>query len=617
MATASRRALWLLALAVLSLFPITWFISSVPLALKVGVAGLLAVAAIRPGLALLIWAGMAPLSTSLAGLTGLPSLGAALLEVMTTSVIFGAVVRSPIGPPTHMALPAIFMSSVAIASGLSELPARFMTATQEHLGGGTIGRLLVQHAVDRLAPLDPWYFALLVVEGCALAWAAERLTRQDADLAPKVVWYALLGHAGVGVLNVVRLIGASMRADEFPASLPRIFLSVRVNTQYDVNAAASILVMVILAAVGLASRRARVVLAPAIGIAIVSLWVAGSRVAMAALLLSLTAVLLVRARRSAKALWAAGGVFVVSVGVIGWIVIANPAQRNLSLPATIASRAVLFKAAFGMIADAPVLGVGAGTFLEESPNYGSEALAPLVYDHRTRDNAHNYFLQTLAEQGIVGLIALVAMLIAALLPALRAGPRHDVLLTWLTAGVGASILTWMTGHPLLLTEAALMFWLFTGMLAGLTAPPGGRRLVLRRVTIAASIAILVSIPFRAVAVERAANLEHRGIGVSLWQNAVDGERYREANTEFSLFLPAEAAMALPIRSATGSPVTVELRIDSRPIDRVVAPPGLWRAVRVQLPESASRYIKVDFLVTDPTSCARCLWVGKALPVTRR
>ena len=613
MADASRRAVWLLALALLSLFPITWFISTVPLALKAGVAVLLAVAAFRPGLALLIWAGMAPLSTSIAGLTGLPNLGAQLLEAMTASILLGVVGRYPRSPSTHVALPAIFMSAVAIASGLSELPSRFMTATQEHLGGGTIARLLVHHAVDRLAALDPWYFALLVVEGAALAWAAERLTREDPNLAPNVVWCALLGHAGVAVLNVARLIGASLRADEFPASLPRIFLSVRVNTQYDVNAAASILVMVILAAVGLASRRARIALVPLIGIAIVSLWVAGSRVAMAALLVSLTVVLLIRAGRSAKALWIAGSVFAVSVAVIGWIVIANPAQRNLSLPATIASRTVLFKAAFGMIADAPVLGVGAGTFLEESPNYGAEALAPLVFDHRTRDNAHNYFLQTLAEQGVIGLIALIAMLAAALLPAFRAGPRRDVLLMWLTAGVVASILTWMTGHPLLLTEAALMFWLFTGMLAGMTAPPGGRAF-LRGVALAASIAILASIPFRADAVERATNLEHRAIGMSPWQDAVDGERYREGSTEFSLFLPAEAAMALPIRSPTGSPVTVELRIDSRPIDAVVAPPGEWRQVRVQLPESQSRYVKVDFRVTDPASCERCLWIGKALPI---
>jgi hypothetical protein len=316
-------------------------------------------------------------------------------------------------------------------------------------------------------------------------------------------------------------------------------------------------------------------------------------------------------------LWMAGAVLLVSAGIIAWLVIGYPAGRNLNLPTSIASRAVLFKAAFGMTADAPILGVGAGTFLEESPNYGSEALAPLVYDGRTRDNAHNYFLQTLAEQGIVGLLALLAILAAALVPALRGSPRRDVLMTWLAAGIVACILTWMTGHPLLLTEAALMFWLFVGVLAGLSEPPPDRP-ALRRIVCVAALVMLASIPFRALAGERAVNLDHRATGVSQWQPAVDGERYRAAGTEFSLFLPAGTAMVLPVRSATASAVTVELRVEARLIDAVIAPPDTWRQFRVQVPESDSRFVKVDFRVTDPAaSCQGCLWVGKAMPVTPR
>ena len=117
----------------------------------------------------------------------------------------------------------------------------------------------------------------------------------------------------------------------------------------------------------------------------IALWVAGSRVAIAALLIALTGVLALRARRSARTLWLAGAAVLISAGVIAWLVIGYPAGRNLNLPTSIASRAVLFKAALGMAADAPILGVGAGTFLEESPNYGTAALAPLVYDGRTRD----------------------------------------------------------------------------------------------------------------------------------------------------------------------------------------------------------------------------------------
>ena len=65
-----RRALWLLALALLGLLQAAWFISSVPVPLKIGVAALAVIAAFRPAWGLLIWAGLAPLTTSIAGLVG-------------------------------------------------------------------------------------------------------------------------------------------------------------------------------------------------------------------------------------------------------------------------------------------------------------------------------------------------------------------------------------------------------------------------------------------------------------------------------------------------------------------------------------------------------------------
>ena len=621
MLSAGRRALWLLALALLALMQTAWFISNVPLPLKIGIAGLSAIAVFRPGWALLIWAGLAPLSTSIAALVDDAPRGALLLEAMTVGVITGVVARYTTGTPTRLALPALWMGVVAIASGLSELPGRLITTTEGYLSCLVIARLLFQPAVDLLQPLEPWYFALVITKCAALAWTTEYLCRRDSDLAPRVVWCALVGHAGVAVLNVTRVVGASLRSGQFPESLPGLLLSVRTSTQYDVNAAGSILVMVILAAGGLAARRARLPLGLLIGVVTTALWVAGSRVAMAALLITLTGVLALRSRRSTRTRWVAGAALLVSVGVIGLLAMGYPAGRNLNLPTTIASRGILFKAALRMTAHAPIVGVGAGTFLEESSNYGAVALAPLLHQNPTRENAHNYFLQTLAEQGVVGLLALLTMLAAALVPALQTPQRearggNGVLMTWVAAGIVASILTWMTGHPLLLTEAAMMLWLFVGVLAGLTEPkPAGP--ALRRIACVAAVVMMASIPFRAVKATREADLEHIATGVSQWQPAVDGERYREGGAEFSLFLPSRATMVLPIRSATGAAVTVELRMDSRPIDVVVAPPDMWRQFRIQVPESESRYVKVDFrLIDSPPSCQACVWVGKAVPLVR-
>ncbi|MEO6223008.1 MAG: O-antigen ligase family protein [Vicinamibacterales bacterium] len=612
-----RRALWVSALALLGLIQVSWWVSSVPGPLRIGAASLLVIAAFRPSVALMIWAGLAPLTTSIAEFTNAPLLGAQLLEVMTAAVITGAAVRPATAPRTRLALPAVLMAAVAIASGLAELPARLLTTSQAPVTFGTSAQLLVRHAVDRMPPLDPWYFALLIAEGAAIAWAAESLVRRDAELAPRAVWCALLGHAGVGILNITRLAGASLRGGEFPDSLPGLFLNVRAYTQYDVNAAASILVMVILASIGLETRRARLPLFLATGVVVLALWMAGSRVAMVALVIAFMGVIVLRGRRSVKAIAITGGTVLAAAGLVAWLAIGYPAGRNLGLPTSVASRAVLFRAAFGMAAHAPIVGVGASTFLEESSNYGAAALAPLVYDARTRDNAHNYFLQTLAEQGVLGLLALLVILGAALVPSFRATPQRDVLVKWLTAGIVASILTWMTGHPLLVTEAALMFWLFVGLLAGMSGVrPSGSTATLRWVTGVVVIAVLASIPFRAIREERDANLEHLATGVSQWQPAVDGERFRDAGSSFSLFLPSGSLMVLPLRSATGTALTVELHIDSRPIDAVVAQPDGWREFRIQVPESKSRYVKVDFRLIGSSACNACLWVGKAVPLTR-
>jgi len=605
------------ALTVLGLLQAAWLISGAPLSLKAGVVGLVALSCYRPSWGLLILAGLAALPSAIATLAGAPNAGAQLLEMMAIAVVTGAVVkRSSADAPTRLALPALVMGVVVLASGLAELPARLMTSTLEHVGAPTIARMLFDHAIDRIPPLDPWYFTVLVLEGAALAWAAESIVRREPDTAARAVWCALLGHAGVALLNITRVIGAALRSQDYPASLVTAFVAVREHTQYDVNAGASIFVMVALAGLGLWSRRSRLPLAVSIGAVTAGLWVAGSRVAMAALLITVTAVLALRVRRSRRALWITAAAVVATVGVVGWLAVGYPAGRNLSLSKTVASRLILFKAAGRMAAESPITGVGAGTFLEASSHYGTEALAPLVYDGRTRDNAHNYFLQTLAEQGLLGLGALLVMLAAALWPTVRASARRDVMTTWLAAGVVGSALTWVSGHPLLVTEAALMFWLFVGVLAGASeAPiPSPTR---RRIALVAVVAILASLPFRANTGERAADLEHMATGVSVWQPAVDGVRYREGATEFSLFLPGGGLVVLPMRSASAQDVRVELSVESRVIDAVVAPAGTWREVRLQVPERASRYVKIDFRVVEPVPCQACVWVGKDAPVSRQ
>ena len=98
------------------------------------------------------------------------------------------------------------------------------------------------------------------------------------------------------------------------------------------------------------------------------------------------------------------------------------------------------------------LGVGLGQF-------------PRLYASYPRsdgpENAHNFFLQVFAESGLLGLAGLCVWL-GTIVLAMRTGGRTRTLpeqtrIAWLSVGILAFVLTWITGHPLLNLSNQLWF----------------------------------------------------------------------------------------------------------------------------------------------------------------
>jgi len=177
------------------------------------------------------------------------------------------------------------------------------------------------------------------------------------------------------------------------------------------------------------------------------------------------------------------------------------------------------------------------------------------------------------------------------------------------------MLTWLGGHPLLVPEAALMFWLFAGLTATLGATPAPSSA--KRVSVAIVLAaILASIPWQAAGQRQRAELEHLARGLSAWHVPDRGERYRDSGREFSLFLPAGRLVTLPIRTAPGvaSPLTLRLFSGGREVDAVMAGPEDWVMYVFRVPDGRDRYIEVKFIVESPdgvqADCDPCLQVGK-------
>jgi len=127
--------------------------------------------------------------------------------------------------------------------------------------------------------------------------------------------------------------------------------------------------------------------------------------------------------------------------------------------------------------------------------------------------------------------------------------------------------------------------------------------------------IAVSIPIRATHDRADFNLEHRGIGVSNWQDDLDGVRYRRAGSTSSVFVPSGySTCTIPLRTVRPwSEVKVQLWLDGRRADEVQVHSDRWLDLRLLLPQGQAgpRFHRLEFRVPDvPTDGTPVLMIGK-------
>ncbi len=170
------------------------------------------------------------------------------------------------------------------------------------------------------------------------------------------------------------------------------------------------------------------------------------------------------------------------------------------LQARVEERISFWAPATAMVADHPLLGVGPGEFYRRVPEYRAR-LADLPVSTFAQENVHNYYLQLAVGAGLIG--ALPFILIAAYL--LRAGglrlrnplpgdlepqepsehlrspldwfqlSRTDCLALLLAALAGLLVLS-IAQHPMLRFPFQAAYWIFAGLIAGLSLRPNPERL---------------------------------------------------------------------------------------------------------------------------------------------
>ncbi|HEY7475075.1 MAG TPA: O-antigen ligase family protein [Vicinamibacterales bacterium] len=620
-----------------------WLLQPLPPFLKILPASLFVLSIARPAAGLLVLAGIGPMANALSLWSHSPLPGIRLLEQLVLAFVSGAGLRWwRGGTELRLAEAAALSAASAAASCIAVQPALLIQRMPEMTPPDHL-RALLQNGdyFLRSGLWDPLFFAALTIEWLALAVTTERIVRLHAGAAEGTIRMTLFGHAGVAALNLQQLVSAGMKAGDLWRELLRLLRDVRVSLFYDVNAAGSVFLLNLLGGVGLLRKATRFQWEIALALVLIGLglWVAGSRVALLAFAVTLVVVLSLAVwNRRGRTRWLAAAAIAVMLAAGGLAAMLYPAARNVSVATAAAPRRIMAQTSVNMWRAAPVFGIGIGRFYEESSRFGAEALLRELGIGTTSENAHNYFLQVLGTEGIVGLGALLLLLGVVIVPAIRAERAAPMpLRRWLLAGVAGYLLTWLTGHPQLVPEAAFAFALVIGVLAGLSVAPdttlrassgsrrsgpregGPGRTAWRGPVMLGAVLLLATGPFRSAQTIRQADLEHLGIGLSKWQPELDGIRYRLAGRSFAVYLPADGtSVDLPLRRAPGAPdpLIVTISAGGRTLYEPFVSGETWQQIRVQLPRTNRRFARVDVEVRSAQSPggplpSPALYVGKA------
>ena len=315
-------------------------------------------------------------------------------------------VRDDCCRPAATAWPAALLACVAIVSlgvQLAVVATRISPALLAVDLAGSLNTYVTARS-DSTLVVRP---VALLLEGLLVFVVAA--TPRKADANRRMLRMFVVGACGAAVLNLTRLASGALRSETPFAAALQLARSVRISLPYaDVNAAGSYFLLALFTAWGLAAveRRARGGWAIALLVLGAALWISGSRAALVACLVTAIVVSALRAIKLRK-YWTLGAV--TTGAVVLFATFPYPLIDPRSLDA-IAIRAEMSRAAFRMFSTEPLMGIGVGQFFERSGEFIRD---PAVHALYARENAHNNFLQILAETGLVGFTAFLWLLVNA------------------------------------------------------------------------------------------------------------------------------------------------------------------------------------------------------------
>jgi hypothetical protein len=413
----TRRILASLGVLLFSL-PVaaSWLEPGIPLQVKSIAAAMFALALVRPQWALSVLAGLLPLAPRIALQTSAPFTSAEMAELMVAPFLCASSLRLTFDTGaggSRLIWPAVSLSAVIAVAGVLGMraeqlprafPAVFLASLRHHW--------LTSYFGDQSAFIT-LHIAMTWIEALALAVLAERLIRAYSASASWVVRSFLAGATITTAFAWLRVIEVARRNGFTVAELWHFLLTQRISTLYaDVNAAGSLFALYLVPAVWLAliGRRSWRWAWLAAVVILGGLWVTGSRMALVAAVVGMAAASLTD-RRWSRRMVAIGAV--AAAALIAGVILWNPGRSaQSSSSVSLQVRWSMAQIAGRAAAAHPAFGIGLGQFRPFAREHASAALIALFPAAARGENAHNNFLQVLAELGFVGFLAFLWMISA-------------------------------------------------------------------------------------------------------------------------------------------------------------------------------------------------------------
>lgn len=576
-------------------------------------------AAARPAPALEIVAAIVPVAGFLFSQRWNPEVPWAQPMVMAAlaGMSARAAVTSERGVPAAVRAPALLFCLIVAGSMIAGLGVPALRLGPDFRDA--LATQILQEYFVETRGFPALHAGMLLLQGVLLLALGTRFATDRAHALARIAAMSAAGAALAAGINIAQLLTAAARAEAFWPAMATLAQTVRWNIHYgDFNAAGSYFAMTAVTALGLAAigrGRTRAAWTACAVVIACALWLTASRAAYLAFIVALGGaagiVLLGRARQRALA---AGGLAVATVAIVLAIAVAAPTRGNQHSSIVAAdTRVGMARVAVAMLATRPTFGIGLGEFYQRSGEFATPELLA-TFPAAVHENAHNNFLQIAAELGLVGGIVFAWLIGAGLLRAAR-GATADPLRLMLVAGLGAFVITWLAGHPLLVPETSYAFWILLGVAVGTARKSDSvvTRSPVKWILAACAVAIVVTIPWRMRAQMDDADLEHVGVGLSGFHMSPDGIRYRLGEGHATLFVPpGPFKFSVNLRSDT--PMRLEVKLDGRIADVVTLAPHVWNdlAIPARSGRSAHRYaaMQLTLLGGDQTG----MWVTKIEPI---